>query len=213
MPAPPRSRCPTPTWRGRRTEYAPGASPVNSPAHDERSSLATPATTACTGSAIPGQHPGGAECGMMDGRESSPLPIGMVHEPGIAVRGARRVGPVTQPPTSPLTGMLIADFGSALDNLGLALQTRKGLAAARSPRSAQLPPAAPAPGGSLLRDQPATIESHCAHRTDNLLAPGTQSDAAISRSDSAGRMWVVLPALLPWFRPGGGVGSGAWVPA
>ena len=76
----------------------------------------------------------------MDGRESSPLPIGMVHEPGIAVRGARRVGPVTQPPTSPLTGMLIADFGSALDNLGLALQTRKGLAAApvADPRRAQL---------------------------------------------------------------------------
>jgi hypothetical protein len=57
---------------------------------------------------------------MMDGREPSPLSIGVVHEPGIAVRGARRAGPVTQPPTSSLTGMLIADFGGALDNLGLA---------------------------------------------------------------------------------------------
>src|SRR6266516_1058545 len=30
---------------------------------------------------------------------------------------------------------------------------------------------------------------------------------------SAGRMWIVLPALLPWFWPGTGVGSVAWVPA
>jgi hypothetical protein len=51
---------------------------------------------------------------MIDVRESSPLPIAMVHEPGIAFRGVRRVGPVTEPPTSPLTGMLIADFGRVL---------------------------------------------------------------------------------------------------
>ena len=30
---------------------------------------------------------------------------------------------------------------------------------------------------------------------------------------SAGRMWVVLPALPPGFRRGGCVGSAAWVPA
>src|SRR5580704_2366736 len=30
---------------------------------------------------------------------------------------------------------------------------------------------------------------------------------------SAGRLWVVLPALLPRFGDGAGVGSGAWVPA
>ena len=31
--------------------------------------------------------------------------------------------------------------------------------------------------------------------------------------DSAGRMWIVLPALLARFCGGAGVGSGAWVPA
>jgi hypothetical protein len=38
-------------------------------------------------------------------------------------------------------------------------------------------------------------------------------DPPINRTDSAGRMWVVLPALLPRFSPGGGVASEAWVPA
>ena len=32
-----------------------------------------------------------------------------------------------------------------------------------------------------------------------------------NRSYSAGTVWIVLPALLPRFRLGGGVGSGAWV--
>ena len=32
-------------------------------------------------------------------------------------------------------------------------------------------------------------------------------------TDSAGRMWIVLPALLARFCGGAGVGSGAWVPA
>jgi hypothetical protein len=46
-----------------------------------------------------------------DERESSPLPSGMAHEQRIALRGVRRVRPVTGPPTPPFTGMLIADFG------------------------------------------------------------------------------------------------------
>jgi hypothetical protein len=32
-------------------------------------------------------------------------------------------------------------------------------------------------------------------------------------AESAGRLWIVLPALLPRFCGGAGVGSGAWVPA
>jgi len=32
-------------------------------------------------------------------------------------------------------------------------------------------------------------------------------------AESAGRMWIVLPALLPRFWPGAGVRSEAWVPA
>src|SRR5205807_3126146 len=42
---------------------------------------------------FPGQHPGGAECGMIDVRESSPLPIGMVHEPA---RGTGSGSPPTR---------------------------------------------------------------------------------------------------------------------
>ena len=34
-----------------------------------------------------------------------------------------------------------------------------------------------------------------------------------SRAESAGRMWVVLPALLPGLCAGWGVASEAWVPA
>ena len=33
------------------------------------------------------------------------------------------------------------------------------------------------------------------------------------RHISTGRLWIVLPALLPRFCGGAGVGSGAWVPA
>jgi len=47
---------------------------------------------------------------------------------------------------------------------------------------------------------------------DTLHDPGTKD---FTSADSAGRMWVVLPApaLLPWFCGGVGVGSVAWVPA
>jgi len=47
----------------------------------------------------------------------------------------------------------------------------------------------------------------------DLRAATRPAGAALARADSAGRMWVVLPALLPRFCPGGGVASGAWVPA
>lgn len=75
------------------------------------------------------------------------------------------------------------------------------------PRSAQLPPAAPAPAGSLLRDQPATIESHCAHRIDNLLAPWSAigcSDqplrfgrAFVARRSTARRRPCVTAVVFP----------------
>jgi hypothetical protein len=32
-------------------------------------------------------------------------------------------------------------------------------------------------------------------------------------TEPAGRLWIVLPALLAWFCGSAGVGSGAWVPA
>jgi hypothetical protein len=63
---------------------------------------------------------------MTDVREPSPLPIGMAREPGTAFRRVRDA-PVTEPPTSPLTGILIPDFGGALDNLGLAVQISLGV--------------------------------------------------------------------------------------
>jgi hypothetical protein len=94
-------------------------------------------------------------------REPSPLPIGMAREPGTAFRRVRD-GPVTEPPTSPLTGILIPDFGGALDNLGLAVQTRKGLAATQGadPCRAQLschqPHQLPPAGSSAISPPPSS---------------------------------------------------------
>ena len=48
-------------------------------------------------------------------------------------------------------------------------------------------------------------------RTEPRAAPA--QDSTRRRPESAGRVWVVLPALLPGFWPGTGVGSEAWVPA
>jgi hypothetical protein len=47
----------------------------------------------------------------------------------------------------------------------------------------------------------------------DLRTPGGQPAAILLRTYSAGRMWIVLLALLPRFWIGLGVGSVAWVPA
>jgi hypothetical protein len=58
-----------------------------------------------------------------------------------------------------------------------------------------------APGRSAPEAEPADL---CSTRCPSRIAD--------SRPDSAGRMWIVPPALLPWFWPSAGVRSEAWVP-
>ena len=52
----------------------------------------------------------------------------------------------------------------------------------------------------------------CARLNDMCVHDGTMGQMLPS-TDSAGRLWIVLPALLARFCGGAGVGSGAWVPA
>ena len=64
---------------------------------------------------------------------------------------------------------------------------------------------------------PQRPEQFCAARGDvgqgNLRADICSNRRQLWRKYSAGRLWIVLPAWLPWFWLDTGVGSGAWVPA
>jgi hypothetical protein len=124
------------------------------------------------------------------------------------------VGPAIDPP-----GQLAAyHWPGTILTIEAVRNCHVGPADQREPgRRVSLKPAGPAP---TARSTPPmdviasfTSSRPAAARTIVLRVFSPLIPSAKPSTESAGRMWVVLPALLPRVCPGGGVASGAWVPA